>query len=115
MELTANSEANPASSAAIIYAFDVIVRGGSPFLANKRVFAYAVTGSPSGMICDKKGNLYAACAGGVEVWNPAGSILGVIKVPGELYHIHGKQACVRSAVPDQATRSRDESFIWARI
>ncbi|KAK3324051.1 D-lactonohydrolase-like protein-like protein [Cercophora scortea] len=68
--------------AATIYAFDVMKRFSSPFLANKRVFAYALAGVPKGLVCDNRGNVYAGCADGVEIWNAGGTILGVIEVPG---------------------------------
>ncbi len=67
---------------ATIYAFDIVRRNGSDFLANKRVFAYAVRGPPMAVRCDNAGNVYAACADGVEVWNAGGVLLGVIEVPG---------------------------------
>ncbi|GAB1319587.1 SMP-30/Gluconolactonase/LRE-like region domain-containing protein [Madurella fahalii] len=70
------------TSAGIIHAFDVVKRSGSPFLANRRVFACILTGNPMGIICDKNGNIYAGCAAGVEIWGAGGSILGVIEVPG---------------------------------
>ncbi|KAK3352696.1 D-lactonohydrolase-like protein-like protein [Lasiosphaeria hispida] len=68
--------------AATIYAFDVIKRSGSPFLANKRVFAFALSSIPMGIVCDDAGNVYTGCADGIEIWNAGGSILGVIEVPG---------------------------------
>lgn len=36
-----------------------------------------------GVKCDDNGNVYAGCADGVEVWNPGGTLLGVIEVQGE--------------------------------
>ncbi|EFX05390.1 smp-30/gluconolaconase/lre-like region containing protein [Grosmannia clavigera kw1407] len=79
--LHADGKQNP-TRAATIYAFDVIRRGSSDFLANRRVFAYALHGVPIGVRCDPAGNVYAGCADGVEVWNAGGSLLGVIEVPG---------------------------------
>jgi gluconolactonase len=32
--------------------------------------------------CDVFGNVYSGCGDGVEVWNPAGSLIGRILVPG---------------------------------
>lgn len=77
-----NNNGGDARRAATIYAFDVIQRGGSDFLANKRVFAYALRGTPLGIQCDAAGNVYAGCGDGVEVWNSGGVLLGVIEVPG---------------------------------
>ncbi|KAI1079127.1 calcium-dependent phosphotriesterase [Whalleya microplaca] len=68
--------------AATIYAFDVIQRFNSPCLVNRRLFAYAISGVPMVVACDFTGNVYAACADGIEVWNPAGVALGLIEVPG---------------------------------
>lgn len=68
--------------AASIYAYDVLEYSGAPFLTNKRLFAFAVHGCPDGIKCDIYGNVYAGCFDGVEVWNPAGSLIGTIVVPG---------------------------------
>ncbi|KAJ9136515.1 Gluconolactonase [Pleurostoma richardsiae] len=68
--------------AATIYAFDVVSRSGSPFLVNKRVFAYSILGIPMGLVCGRNGNVYAGCADGVEVWTSGGKLEAVIKVPG---------------------------------
>lgn len=73
----------PDSNATTIYAFDVVERHGSPFLANRRVFACVVSGIPSSIMCDRHGNVYAGCEDGVQIWNPAGSILGMIEAPGK--------------------------------
>lgn len=70
------------SRPATIYAYDVIQRAGSPFLANRRVFAYAADGVPDGIKCDVHGNVYSGCGDGVEVWNTGGSLIGIIMVPG---------------------------------
>ncbi|KAI1310422.1 hypothetical protein F5Y03DRAFT_39127 [Xylaria venustula] len=71
------------TSPATIYAYDIIRRSrASPFLVNKRVFAVAFSGVPAAVTCDPAGNIYAACADGVEVWNSGGTALGVIKIPG---------------------------------
>ena len=64
------------------YAFDVIERSGSQFLANRRVFAMADTGVPDGIKCDVQGNVYSGCGDGVNVWSPGGRLLGKIVIPG---------------------------------
>lgn len=64
-----------------IYAFDVVAKPG-PFLANRRLFAFADGGWPDGIKCDTKGNVYSGCGDGVEVWNPSGTLLGRILVRG---------------------------------
>lgn len=62
-----------------IYAFDIIP---GPFLANKRLFAFADGGWPDGIKCDMEGNVYSGCGDGVEVWNPTGTLIGKIWVRG---------------------------------
>jgi gluconolactonase len=68
------------SRAATIYAFDIIIVAGGPFLTNRRVFAFAAVGVPDGIKCDVYGNVYSGCGDGVEVWNSAGSLIGRIMV-----------------------------------
>ena len=70
------------SSASTIFAFDVLIRSGSPFLTNQRVFAYPAHGVPMGIACDEKGNVYVGCGNGLQIWSPGGVILGVLEVPG---------------------------------
>ncbi|KAI1819044.1 hypothetical protein F4861DRAFT_190384 [Xylaria intraflava] len=71
------------TSFATIYAYDVVRRPDAlPFLVSKRVFAFAFSGVPAAIICDPAGNILAACADGVEVWNSGGTALGLIQVPG---------------------------------
>ncbi|KAL7757126.1 hypothetical protein ACKLNR_014119 [Fusarium oxysporum f. sp. zingiberi] len=70
------------SRAASIYAFDVIHRHGQPFLANRRLFAYADSGIPDGIKCDTSGNVYSGCPDGIHVWSPGGILLGKIVIPG---------------------------------
>jgi gluconolactonase len=59
-----------------------MIYSGAPFLANRRLFAFSASGFPDGIKCDIYGNLYAGCREGVEVWNPAGSLIGKILIPG---------------------------------
>ncbi|KAI0380133.1 calcium-dependent phosphotriesterase [Hypomontagnella monticulosa] len=70
------------SGSATIYAFDITQRFDSPFLINRRVFAYAREGVPTTVACDSFGNVYATCGDGVEVWSPGGVALGLIAVSG---------------------------------
>jgi gluconolactonase len=67
-----------------IYAFDVVFKKGwsEPFLANRRVFAYAPGKVPDGIKCDTRGNVYAGCTDGIEVWDPSGVLIGTIDIPG---------------------------------
>ncbi|KFY73821.1 hypothetical protein V499_06106 [Pseudogymnoascus sp. VKM F-103] len=70
------------AKAASIYAFDVITRHGGPFLASKRLFAFADVGIPDGIKCDTEGNVYSGCGDGVHVWSPGGMLIGKVYVPG---------------------------------
>lgn len=70
------------SRVSTIYAFDVISRHGSHFLANRRVFAMASSGAPDGIKCDLEGNVYSGCGDGVNVWSPGGTLLGKVVIPG---------------------------------
>ncbi len=68
-----------------IYAFDIVPSkhdASQPFLCNKRLFAYAPGLLPDGIKCDMRGNVYSGCGDGVEVWNPSGVLIGIIKVEG---------------------------------
>jgi len=70
------------SSLPFSYAFDIITRSNSPFLANKRLFATASTGIPDGIKCDLEGNVYSGCGDGLNVWSPGGSLIGKVVCPG---------------------------------
>ncbi|KAF2227530.1 hypothetical protein BDZ85DRAFT_254454 [Elsinoe ampelina] len=72
---------NPAGPSHI-HAFDIIERDQGIFLANRRLFAHAPGRLPDGIKCDTRGNVYAGCMDGVEVWNKQGVLIGVIQVPG---------------------------------
>lgn len=39
-------------------------------------------GVPDGIKCDVYGNVYSGCGDGIEVWNPAGTLIGTIVIPG---------------------------------
>lgn len=53
--------------------------------SNRRVFAItrgSGRGVPDGIKADSAGNIYCAAQGGVHVFNPAGTCLGIIDTPG---------------------------------
>ncbi|KAL2864278.1 SMP-30/gluconolactonase/LRE family protein [Aspergillus lucknowensis] len=62
---------------ASIYQFDVFSDGT---LGNRKTFAFVSPGVPDGLHCDSKGNIYAGCGDGVQVWNPSGKLIGKIYV-----------------------------------
>jgi gluconolactonase len=64
------------------YAFDIITRSSSHFLANKRLFATVSSGIPDGIKCDLSGNVYSGCGDGLNVWSPGGSLIGKVVCPG---------------------------------
>ncbi|SPQ21347.1 7115df78-b77a-4322-8a19-b575c1a931d5 [Thermothielavioides terrestris] len=70
------------TKASTIYAFDIAMYHGQPFLTNRRLFAMADTGIPDGIKCDTDGNVYSGCGDGVNVWSPGGILLGRIVVEG---------------------------------
>lgn len=59
-----------------VYAFDVIDDNKS--LAGRRTFAYVDTGIADGLHTDTEGNLWAGCGDGINLWNPAGALIGKI-------------------------------------
>ncbi|GMG53387.1 unnamed protein product [Aspergillus oryzae var. brunneus] len=63
-----------------IYAFDVSIYHGEPFLTNRRLFAMADKGIPDGIKCDLEGNVYSGCGDGINVWSPGGVLLGRILI-----------------------------------
>jgi len=48
------------------------------------VFAFAAVGIPDGIKCNVYGNVYSGCGDGVEVLEPAGTLIGRIMVREEL-------------------------------
>lgn len=63
-----------ATRPATIYAFDL--EPSSDAFVNRRVFAYTDAKIPDGLQVDTKGNVYAGCGDGVQVWNKKGKLLG---------------------------------------
>lgn len=45
---------------------------------NRKTFAYVDSVVPDGVHCDTHGNVYAGCGDGIQVWSPAGTLLGKI-------------------------------------
>ncbi|CAG7958038.1 unnamed protein product [Penicillium olsonii] len=68
--------------ASAIYAFDVSIYHGEPFLTNRRLFAATDAGIPDGIKCDLDGNVYSGCGDGIHVWSPGGVLLGRIRIDG---------------------------------
>lgn len=63
------------SEPATIYRFDVNDDGT---WSNRRTFAFVDSGVPDGVHCDSKGYVYAGCGDGINVWNPAGTLIGKV-------------------------------------
>ena len=64
---------------ATIYRFDVASNG---IWQNRVTFAYVTPGNPDGVHCDSNGYVYAGCGDGLQVWNPAGKLIGKIFLGG---------------------------------
>ncbi|KAI2472989.1 calcium-dependent phosphotriesterase [Annulohypoxylon bovei var. microspora] len=62
---------NPAS----IYRYDVQEDGT---FNNRNLFAYIDSGSADGIHCDSKGNVWAGCGDGLQIFNPSGKLIGKI-------------------------------------
>jgi gluconolactonase len=69
-----------------ILAFDV--RDGT-HLADRRLFAVTAYGFPDGIKVDRAGRVYASSFGGVQVFNPAGDLIGQISLPGAVNFTFG--------------------------
>jgi gluconolactonase len=69
-----------------ILAFDV--RDGT-HLAGGRLFAVTTPGFPDGLKTDPAGRVYASSPSGVQVFNPAGDLIGQISVPGAVNFAFG--------------------------
>jgi gluconolactonase len=51
-------------------------------LAGERLFAVVTPGFPDGIKVDSDGRVYACSAGGVQVFDPSGDLIGEIRLPG---------------------------------
>jgi len=69
-----------------ILAFDV--RDGT-HLAGGRLFAVITPGFPDGLKTDPAGRVYASSPGGIQVFTPAGDLIGQISVPGAVNFAFG--------------------------
>src|SRR5215475_10344784 len=72
-----------------ILAFDV---RDSTHLAGGRLFAVITPGFPDGLKVDAAGRVYASSPSGVQVFNPAGDLIGQISVPGAVNFTFGGPA-----------------------
>jgi gluconolactonase len=62
-----------------IRAFDVL---GGRHLANERLFAVVSPGIPDGLKVDSDGRVYSSSAGGLQVYNSSGDLIGEVVAPG---------------------------------
>jgi gluconolactonase len=69
-----------------ITAFDVV---DGRRLAGERLFAVVTPGFPDGLKVDSDGRVYASSFSGVQVFDPAGELLGEIQVPGAVNFCFG--------------------------
>ena len=79
----------------------------SPFLTNRRTFAYAPGNCPDGIKTDMAGNVYSGCWDGIWVWNSAGDALGVIAVAGGVANFcFGEQSTIYACNETRVIRIR---------
>jgi gluconolactonase len=69
-----------------VKAFDVTDSGR---LVNERLFCATAPGFPDGIEVDAEGRLYASAFNGVQVFNPAGDLIGEIDLPGAVNFTFG--------------------------
>lgn len=82
-----------------VKAFDVVDGG----LRAERLFAVVTPGFPDGIKCDGAGRVYASCASGVQVFDPAGAPAGEIPLPGAVnFTFGGRQRDILYITTDTA-------------
>jgi gluconolactonase len=69
-----------------LLAFDVDSEGR---LANRRQLAVSTPEHPDGLKTDSEGRIYASYAGGVQVLDPSGGLIGEIELPGAVNFTFG--------------------------
>jgi len=88
-----------------IVAFDV---RDSTHLAGGRLFAVTTPGFPDGLKTDPTGRLYASSPSGVQVFSPAGDLIGQISVPGAVNFTFGGPG-------DAVLFITTDTAIWAAV
>jgi gluconolactonase len=58
-------------------------------LRGERLFAVSTPEHPDGLKADAEGRVYATSAGGIDVYSPAGDLLGEIRLPGAVNFTFG--------------------------
>ena len=69
-----------------VVAFDVL---GGRHLGPGRLFAVTTPGFPDGIKVDRDGRVYASASSGVQVFSPAGDLIGQISLPGTVNFTFG--------------------------
>jgi gluconolactonase len=69
-----------------VLAFDVL---DGRHLANARLFAVIAPGFPDGIKVDAAGHVYVSAFSGVQVFSPAGDLIGEIRLPGAVNFTFG--------------------------
>lgn len=64
-----------------IYAFDLVQISGGWFAVNRRLFAALDIGFADNFKVDASGHLYASAGDGVQVFSPAGQLIGKVLLP----------------------------------
>ncbi|HEX6702293.1 MAG TPA: SMP-30/gluconolactonase/LRE family protein [Gaiellaceae bacterium] len=73
------------SEACVIYAFDVV----SGRLENQRLFTEISPGYPDGIKVTPDGRVFSSCASGLQIFDPAGELVGEIELPGAVNFTFG--------------------------
>jgi gluconolactonase len=88
-----------------LLAFDV---AGDGRLSNRRQVAVSTPEHPDGLKTDREGRLYASSAGGVQVLDPSGNLIGEIDLPGAVnFTFGGRERNILYITADTA--------IWAAV
>jgi gluconolactonase len=69
-----------------VVAFDVL---DGRHLGPSRLFAVTTPGFPDGIKVDRDGRVYASASSGVQVFNPAGDLMGTVSLPGAVNFTFG--------------------------
>jgi len=69
-----------------VIAFDVL---DGRHLGPGRLFAVTTPGFPDGIKVDRAGRVYVSASSGVQVFNPAGDLIGQIRLPGTVNFTFG--------------------------
>ena len=88
-----------------VIAFDVL---DGRHLGPGRLFAVTTPGFPDGIKVDRDGRVYASSSSGVQVFSPAGDLIGQISLPGAVNFTFGGPG-------DQVLFITTDTAVWAAV